>query len=243
MWRSTLFNILFYINIVLWLVLTSPALVMPRAVCVGVMRSWAKSTLWLLRVCVNIDVSWHGSIPQGGVLVACKHQSLWETFALSAVIDDPAYMLKRDLLWIPFFGWFAWKLGMIAVDRRQQTPKDFKRLVAGVRQALAQNRPVVIFPEGTRTMPGSPPQYKAGVALLYGQLSVPCVPVSLNSGLFWPRRQWWKSPGVIDVVFREAIPSGLPKTTFLPLLQERIEERIEQPYAAETPAAASATAR
>jgi 1-acyl-sn-glycerol-3-phosphate acyltransferase len=222
-WRSTLFNVLFYINIVAWLVLTCPALLMPRAVCVGVMRLWAKSTLWLLRVCVGIDVRWQGDIPHGGILVACKHQSLWETFALCAVLDDPAYMLKRDLLWIPLFGWFAWKMGMIAVDRRQQTPKDFKRLAAAVRVALAQNRPVVIFPEGTRTMPGSEPQYKAGIALLYGQLHVSCVPVGLNSGLFWPRRQWWKSPGTIEVIFGEPIEAGLPRTTFLPLLQERIE--------------------
>jgi len=161
-------------------------------------------------------------LPHGSCLVACKHQSAWETFGLIPLFRDPALLMKRELFWIPFHGWFSRKFEMIPVER-DKGPAALRRMLREARKRVADGREIIIFPEGTRRPPGAPPDYRTGVILLYEALGIPCVPVALNSGVFWPRRSLERRPGTIVVEFLDPIPPGLPKAEFLARLTEAIE--------------------
>jgi 1-acyl-sn-glycerol-3-phosphate acyltransferase len=222
--RSVVFNILFYLNLALQAFFALPTLVMPRRAIVEVVRFWARSNLWLLRVVCGIRVEFRGieKITPGALLVASKHQSLWETFALFALFDDPAYILKHELIYIPFFGWYCWKARMIPVNRgrRSQALAD---MTVCARDEFTRGRQILIFPEGTRRAPGAEPSYKYGVAHLYAETGVGCLPIALNSGLFWPRRSFRRYPGTILVEVLDPIAPGLSKQDFAAELQRRIE--------------------
>jgi len=222
--RSIIFNALFYANLIVHLILALPALVLPYGVLHAFLRSYTRISLWLLRVVCGIRVEWRGleHIVSGPCIIACKHQSMWETFAPFMVLDDPVYVLKRELMWLPLFGWLAHKARSIPVDRNAGMAA-LARMTARVRQELARGRQVVIFPEGTRRAPGAEPQYRPGIAYLYSRASVPCVPMALNSGLFWPRRSLWRFPGKVIVRVLEPIPPGLERHAFLARLQEVLE--------------------
>jgi 1-acyl-sn-glycerol-3-phosphate acyltransferase len=222
--RSIVFNVLFYLNLVVQIVAALPTLVMPRRAILAVAKFWARSNLWLLRVICGISVELRGveKIPRGAVIIACKHQSVWETFALVPLLDDPCYIMKRELMWIPFFGWYTWKAGMIAVDRSKGS-QALSDMNDAARRELARNRQIIIFPEGTRRAPGAEPRYKYGVVHLYLETGVSCVPVALNSGLFWPRRSLLRYPGTIRVEVLDPIPPGLSKVAVFELLQQEIE--------------------
>ena len=222
--RSLLFNILFYLNLLAHFCVAFPTLVMPRRAILNVVRSWAGSNLWLLRIVCGITVELRGleKIPPGSLLVASKHQSVWETFALFPLFADPAFIVKRELMWIPFFGWYAWKAGMIPVDRGARS-QALAAITVLARLELARKRQIVIFPEGTRRPPGAEPSYKYGVIYIYSETGVPCLPIALNSGLFWPRRSFRRYPGKIVVELLDPILPGLDKTTFAETLQATIE--------------------
>jgi len=222
--RSILFNLLFYLNLVMLLIAAIPTLVLPRRAILGMARLWGLTTLWLLRVICGIDVEWRGleKIPPGGVLVAAKHQSAWETFALITLFRDPTFIIKRELMWIPFFGWYARHAGMIPVDRGAGKAA-LSGMTAYARKALAEGRQIIIFPEGTRRPAGADPKYKFGVAHLYAEVGVPCLPVALNSGLFWPRRRFLRFPGTVRVEILDPIPPGADRNAFFARLQDQIE--------------------
>jgi 1-acyl-sn-glycerol-3-phosphate acyltransferase len=222
--RSICFNVLFYLNLTVQLIGALPTLIMPRWGIVGVARFWARTNLWLLRVVCGTSVEFRGldKIPPGPLLVASKHQSLWETFALITIFADPAYIMKRELMWIPFFGWYTWKAGMISVDRGKGS-QALAAMNADARGELKRNRQIIIFPEGTRRAPGAEPRYKYGVTHLYTELDAPCLPVALNSGLYWPRRSFRRYPGTIRVEILDSIPPGLGKDAFFAQMQQSIE--------------------
>jgi 1-acyl-sn-glycerol-3-phosphate acyltransferase len=222
--RSIVFNTLFYANLTVHMIAALPTLLLPRRILHAFVRSYALTSLWLLRVVCGTKVEWRGveKLPKTACIIACKHQSAWETFALYAVIDDPTYILKRELMWLPLFGWYMWKEGLIPVDRSAGMAA-LARMTARTREALAANRQIVIFPEGTRRPPGAEPGYKPGILYLYGKAGVPCVPMALNSGLYWPRRSLLRLPGTIVVEIMDPITPGLDKTTF----SERLESAIE----------------
>ncbi len=169
----------------------------------------ARFELFLLRTIVGIKMDVRGTekLPQGACLVASKHQSAWETFALIPIFRDPTLLMKRELFWIPFHGWFSHKFEMIPVDR-DKGPTALRAMLREAKKRVADGREIIIFPEGTRKAPGAPPDYKTGIALLYDALNVPCVPVALNSGLFWPRRSVMRKPGTIVVEILDSIPPG-----------------------------------
>jgi 1-acyl-sn-glycerol-3-phosphate acyltransferase len=225
--RSLVFNVLFYLNLLAHMIVALPTLLLPYPALRVFIRSYARTSLWLLRVICGIEVSWRGTdnIPPGSCIVACKHQSAWDTFALYAVLDDPIYILKRELMWIPLFGWYMRKAGLIPIDRSAGMAA-LARMTARAQQALAGPRPrqLVIFPEGTRRQPGAAPSYKPGIVHLYARLGLPCVPAALNSGLFWPRRSLKRLPGTITVEFLPPIAPGFERTAFLPRLQNEIEQ-------------------
>ncbi|MGO4736351.1 lysophospholipid acyltransferase family protein [Bosea sp. 2KB_26] len=224
--RSLLFNVLFYLNLILWLIFGAlPALALPRRYMLAVALNWARSALWLMRVTAGTryEITGLENIPQGGMMVAAKHQSFWETFALVTIFQDPVFILKRELTWIPFFGWCLWKMRMIPVNRGARA-RALSHVTRRAKVELGQNgRQLLIFPEGTRRPAGAPPAYKFGVAHLYAELGVPCVPVALNSGLYWPRRKFLRRPGTIRVEILPPILPGMSKEAFQAQLQERIE--------------------
>jgi 1-acyl-sn-glycerol-3-phosphate acyltransferase len=211
------------------IVVALPTLLMPRTAILSIARLWARINLWLLRAICGISVQFRGldKIPPGPLIVACKHQSTWETFALVLIFADPAYIMKRELMWIPFFGWYTWKAGMISVDRSKGS-QALAEMNSSVREALAHDRQVVIFPEGTRRAPGAEPRYKQGVVRLYAEGGVPCLPIALNSGLFWPRRSMRRRPGTIRVEVLDPLPPGLDKAIFFEHLQAQIENATQR---------------
>jgi 1-acyl-sn-glycerol-3-phosphate acyltransferase len=223
--RSILFNILFYLNLIVHMIVALPTLLLPHQILREFIRSYGRTSLWLLRVISRIDVEWRDldKIPAGACIIACKHQSVWETFALYTVLREPIYILKRELMWIPLFGWYTWKAGLIPVDRSAGL-SALSRMTARAQKALGLGRQLVIFPEGTRRPPGAEPVYKPGVAFLYSKAGVPCVPLALNSGLFWPRRSLRRQPGTILVQALDPIPAGLDRKVFFARLQSVLEE-------------------
>jgi len=222
--RSLLFNALFYLNLIGHMIVALPTLALPYPALRVFIRSYGRSSLWLLRVICGTRVEWRGAdkIPRGACIVACKHQSLWETFSLYAVLDDPLYVLKRELMWIPLFGWFMWKARLIAIDRGAGLAA-LSKMTKRAQQELRRARQLVIFPEGTRRTPDAEPAYKPGVALIYAKAGVPCVPLALNSGLFWPRRSLLRFPGTVLVEALDPIAPGLDRHAFLARLQDGLE--------------------
>jgi 1-acyl-sn-glycerol-3-phosphate acyltransferase len=222
--RSLLFNVLFYLTTTAFVLLGSPLLLAPRRWAMAALAVHARFEVWLLRAIVGTKVEVRGrdKLPEGPCLAAAKHQSAWETFALIPYFRDPALFMKRELFLIPFHGWFSRKFQMIPVDR-DKGPAALRGMLKEARKRIADGRQIIIFPEGTRRAPGAPPDYKTGIALLYQGLGVPCLPVALNSGLFWPRRSLIRRPGTIIVEFLDPIPPGLPKAEFLDRLKTAIE--------------------
>ncbi len=222
--RSLIFNIAFYLVLVLMLVLGSWLLLAPRKWAIRALQLWGRISVWLLAVICNtrMEVRGRGNLTHGAYIVAGKHQSFWETFAILPLLDDPCMVLKRELTFIPLFGWFCLKFRMIAVERSAGA-QALRQLVRRGKEEIARGRQIVIMPEGTRKPPGAPPDYKPGAAALYGGLAVPCIPFGLNSGLFWPRRRFLRYPGTIVIEFGPAIPAGLSRKEFQRVLQDRIE--------------------
>jgi 1-acyl-sn-glycerol-3-phosphate acyltransferase len=227
--RSALFNIAFYVNIILWMLAALPTLVMPRRIFMRVAAAWARSSLWLLKVIVGTHFELRGreNLPEGGCIVVGKHQSLWETFALFAVLPDPCFILKRELAWIPLFGWYVLKSDMVPINR-SAGQSAMAVMNDAARRAIANGRQIMIFAEGTRRAPGAPPAYKQGFSHLYVATEAAIVPLALNSGVFWPRRKFIRRPGTVVVEILPAIPPGLPRTEAQARVQAAIEESSDR---------------
>ncbi|MEM8876987.1 MAG: lysophospholipid acyltransferase family protein [Pseudomonadota bacterium] len=222
--RRMIFTLAFFGNWILFAIASIPLLAAPRRWCMPVFRAWGRCSIWLLKVIVGVRTEFRGleNIPDGPVLVAAKHQSAFETFALATLFDDPSYVLKAELKRIPFFGLWVRKLDMTAIDRSKGV-RALKELAADAKSAFESGRQLIIFPEGTRVAPGEPAQYKPGVGLIYEAGDVPCLPVALNSGVVWPSRQRPNKPGLIIVEALPVIPPGLPRKQFQRMLEGAIE--------------------
>lgn len=218
--RSAAFLLWFALISVILSLIFVPVLILPRGATIWLARLWARLTFWGLKVFAGIGFEVRGVPPKGPVLVASKHMSMWDTLALYLVLDSPGIVLKRELLYVPFFGWFVWKAAAIPINRSAGA-SALRKMSQAAKGVLAEGRPVLIFPEGTRKKPGDAPDYKPGVAGLYSQLGVPCIPVALNSGVYWT--SFTKYPGTIVLEFLEAIPPGLKRAEFMALLEKRIE--------------------
>ncbi len=218
--RSIVFNLLFYLNTLIYLAIALPTFFMPYRAIIAVARSWGRTNLVLLRVIAGIDIEVRGrdKIPHGPIIVAAKHQSAWETFALLPLFENPLFILKRELEWIPIFGWLMIKGRMVPIDR-SAGPQALAAMTERARIELADNRQLIIFPEGTRRAAGAEPRYKHGVAHLYAAEGVPCLPIALNSGLFWPRRSIRRFPGTVLVEILDPIAPGLAKDEFFKLVR------------------------
>lgn len=222
--RALVFNILYLLWTAGMHIICLPLLLAPASVVHAAGKFWIAGALWLLKLCVGLGVREIGTenLPSQPALFAAKHQSAWETLYLSWRLNHPAFVLKKELLMIPLFGWFLKRVGMIAIDRSGKAAA-LKKMVADAKAIFAQGRPVIIFPEGTRVAPGDTRPYQPGIAALYAQLDVPVVPVALNSGRFWGRKAILKKPGTITIEYLPAIPPGLDRKTFMRELESRIE--------------------
>ena len=220
-WRRSALFLLWFLAVTMLLSLVFlPVLLLPRGATQWLARVWSRVTFFGLKWIAGIDWEIRGARPTAPVLVAAKHMSMWDTLALYIVLDDPAIVLKRGLLYIPFYGWYLWKATAIAIDRSAGADA-LRHMARRASAVLAEGRPILIFPEGTRKKPGAAPDYKPGVAGLYGIFRVACVPVALNSGCYW--QGFTKLPGTISLEFLEPIPPGLRRGALMPLLQGRIE--------------------
>jgi 1-acyl-sn-glycerol-3-phosphate acyltransferase len=222
--RALAFNIAFFGVTALLGVAGLPLLLAPRSWVMHFGRFWARCVLALLKTIVGLDGEIRGleHLPTGPCIISMKHQSAWDTLILPLILDDFAVVVKRELFFVPFYGWYAARAGSIAIDRRGGAGA-LRRMVAAARREVAAGRRVVIFPQGTRTAPGHRLPYQPGVAALYQALDLPVVPAAVNSGLFWGRRSFVKHPGRIILAFLEPIPHGLPRRQMMNELESRIE--------------------
>jgi 1-acyl-sn-glycerol-3-phosphate acyltransferase len=227
--RAFAFNFAFFAWTAIVGTIGLPFLAAPRAAAMRFGRFWARGTLVLLRIIVGLDWQIRGleRIPLDGCIIAMKHQSAWDALILPVVLGDPACVVKRELLFVPYYGWYAARAGSIAIDRKAAAGA-LRGMVAAARPIAAQGRPIVIFPEGTRVAPGARLPYQPGVAALYRTLALPVIPAAVNSGLFWGRRSFVKRPGRIILEFLEPIPPGRTR----PRLMAELEQRIETATAA-----------
>ncbi|RIA47503.1 lysophospholipid acyltransferase family protein [Dichotomicrobium thermohalophilum] len=224
MLRSIAFHAAFYLTTILFMLFGLPLFFAPRSWVLWAWKLHTRTIILLLRWIGRVDMEVRGleRLPEGGYIVASKHQSAWDTIAPMAYLPDPAVILKKELMDIPLYGQFARKLGMIPV-RRDHGAVALREMARIARTRAKEGRQVFIFPEGTRRAPGAPPDYKPGVVLLYEELDAPCVPLALNSGLYWPRHAWRLNPGTIIMEFLEPIPPGLPREEFRRRLIEATE--------------------
>ncbi|MGL3607358.1 lysophospholipid acyltransferase family protein [Rhizobium sp. G187] len=223
--RSILFNTAFYANMILRMIFLSPIyFLLPRKKAFFIPKDWATSSCWLMEKIVGTTFTVEGleNIPEGGYILAPKHQSFWDTFALLPYLDDPVYILKRELMWIPIFGWYVAKQRMIPVNRGAKG-RVMAQVIERTKQEMASGRQLIIYPEGTRRPPGAAPEYKYGIARLYRDLGVPVVPVAMHPGLFWPRRKSQRYPGHFKVQILPAIQPGLDPDVFFDKLTTDLE--------------------
>ncbi|CAN7253551.1 lysophospholipid acyltransferase family protein [Phenylobacterium sp. LjRoot219] len=221
--RSALFVALFYLWSVLVAVGFTPLLLGPPKGILWMFRFWSAGVMALLRVGgIRVEIRGREHIPTGPALVAPKHQCMLDVFAQFGVLPATAFVMKKELAWIPWFGWYSRRVGNIVVDREAHSAA-LRKLVREAKQRFAEGRQVVIFPEGTRTAPGAGGDYKPGVAALYRQIDVPVHPVATNSGVHWPAHGFLRKPGTIVFEYLEPIPPGLKRDAFMVLLRERIE--------------------
>ena len=222
--RSVLFNILFYIVLVVLMIVGLPMILGGRRGIFALASAWRAVSVWLLEHVCGLKVEYRGleNIPPGGVLIAAKHQSFLETFALLKYAPDFAIILKRQLTYIPLFGLYLIVSKQIAIDRARGR-RALQQIAEAARPVLAASRQIFIYPEGTRRPPGAPPRYKHGVSAIYVATKAPCLPVAVNTGLFWRRREFIRRPGTAIIEYLPPIPPGLDRDTFAIRLQEAIE--------------------
>ncbi|MCE2927226.1 MAG: 1-acyl-sn-glycerol-3-phosphate acyltransferase [Rickettsiales bacterium] len=224
--RSLIFNLCFILWALLASVIFSPLFLISPRTAQRSGKPWALGSMWLARMILGLSYEVRGQdhIQDGPLIYASKHQSAWDTIIFLILFERPAYVLKRELLRIPGWGWYLWRMKMIAIDRAAG-PSSIKQMIKESREALADSRPIIIYPEGTRTRPGANADYHPGTTALYSMLKVPVIPVALNSGHYWGKDAFMKKPGKVIIEFLPAIKPGLPKDAFAATLKEIIEAR------------------
>lgn len=224
LFRSLAYQIAFCLMVPVLAILFLPTLVLPFWASSLAAKAWSHTVFGLLRVFTGLRFRIEGAenLPSQPVIFASKHQSAWDTMVFPLILRDPAIILKKELHLIPFYGWYAKNYGTIGIDRSGGA-SALRAMLRDARAAIAGGRPIVVFPEGTRTTPGEVKTYQSGVAALYKDLKVPVVPVALNSGLLWSRRSLLRKPGTITLRYLPAIPPGLDRSAFMARLETDIE--------------------
>lgn len=227
--RSLIFIIYIYLTMTILAFVCLPFIIFSRRVAVETVRFWIKSTRIALRVLCGITTEIRGveNIPEGPLIWASKHQSMYDAFVPWLVLDHPAIIIKKELLWYPVFGWYAWRTDMIAINRSGGS-STLRKMIEASRKRMTEGRQLLIFPEGTRQLPGAPPKYRPGVFGMYDELDVPIVPVATNIGLCWPRRGIKRRPGKVVIEILPVIENGMQKKPFMQKLEHDIETACER---------------
>ena len=229
--KSLVFNIFLYSGLILIFILAIPTLVLPSKFTLFFGRLSANYIVIILRIFLNTKVQFHGLENLKKVkkyFVASAHQSMFETFALQIPLDSPIFILKKELLSIPLFGWYLRKIGSIAIIR-ETTTKENLNFFDKIKDTIdKENRPLLIFPQGTRIKFGEEIPFKKGVGRIYSSLNLPCIPVALNSGKIWPKNSFIKNPGNIHISFLEPIMPGKNKDEFVKEIENKIYSEIKR---------------
>lgn len=231
--RSAIFNFSFYIANAIIMIFWLPCFfVLGKENRWKIVKLWAIALLWLQYIIVGTRFDFRGLEniqPGANLLVAGKHQSAWETYTLVLFFDDPAYILKRSLMRLPLFGWYAAKMQTVPINRGKGSVALTSITKNASRMMAKSPRQIIIYAEGTRKLAGAPPKYKYGITHLYSTMDTPVLPVALNSGLFWARESFMRYPGTILLEFMKPIKPGLKKDVFAKKLEKIIEAKtLEQ---------------
>lgn len=238
--RSLVFNVFFYVHTLVWMLVLLPTVFFPRSAMLAGIKRWAKTNRQALEIIAGVRTEFRGldNIPPGGAIIASKHHSTYETVSMLDLFADPVYVMKKELLAIPLFGWYAKKAEQIPVDRAAGRTA-LVEMTRRAREEVARGRQLIIYPEGTRRPAGAERAYKHGVVNLYEALGVPVVPVALNAGLYWARHTFMRHPGTIVVEFLPPFQPGGDGEVFFADLQEAIETAsdrlIAEAYAGPNP--------
>jgi 1-acyl-sn-glycerol-3-phosphate acyltransferase len=223
--RSSLFKTLFYLWTGIFCILYLPLMWLPRNGLIACQRVWSHGVLVILRLIMNIKLEIRGrdKIPQDGGILAMKHQSSFDTFVMHTIVRYPAFVMKQELIKIPLYGSFCLNTGMIPIDRDGGL-KALKNLMKKSSETINEGRQLIIFPEGSRTIPGDHVEYQSGIFGIYKFTKEPVIPVALNSGVFWPKKGPLVAGGTIVFDFLNPIEAGKSKDDFMATLENRIED-------------------
>ena len=229
--RSLIFNIILYVGLITIFILAIPTLFLPVKFTIFFGRLSAKYIVLILRLILSTKVIFHGIENLRKVdnyFIASAHQSMFETFALQIPLDGPIFILKKELLNIPLFGWYLRKIGSIAIIR-QTTTKENLNFFDKIKETIEKSkRPLLIFPQGTRVKLDEQPAFKKGAGRIYKALNLPCIPVALNTGKVWPKNSFMKYPGDIHISFLEPVASGKESKEFTKDIENQIYTEIEK---------------
>jgi len=229
--KSLIFNLFFYSAVIVVLIIAIPTLILPKKFTLLFGKLLANLIILVLRITLNTKVIFHGLENLKKVdkfFVASAHQSMLETFILQSPLDFPIFILKKELLKIPLFGWYLKKIGSIEIVR-ETTTKDNLNFFEKIKKVIDRdNRPLLIFPQGTRVKFGERAPFKKGAGRIYDALNIPCIPVALNTGKIWPKNSFVKYSGDIHISFLEPIMPGIDKNEFLNQLETKIYSEIEK---------------
>ncbi|MEY8830193.1 lysophospholipid acyltransferase family protein [Sedimentitalea sp. XS_ASV28] len=225
--RSLVFIIVIYFWMAVLGILFTPYAILSKRGALRACKIYARTTLVLTRWMVGIHGEVRGTVPSGEVMVAAKHQSFLDILLIFDAVPHAKFIMKRELLWTPFIGLYAKRLGCVPVDRGRRGAAVAK-MVKDVAQEFSTPGQLIIYPQGTRVAPGDRKPYKVGSGVLYKELGQPCVPVATNVGLFWPRKGIMRKPGLAVVEFLEPIAPGLDRNEFMRKLEERVEARSDE---------------
>jgi len=229
--RNIIFKIFFFLGIIVICILFLPALILPQKITLiggKIMGYWAKYCLkFFLSVKTNI-VGKENIINNEKFFIACSHQSMFETFFLQTLFNSPIFILKKELLKIPIFGLYLKKIGSISIERNKTTKENLGFFDKIIKTVNNSNRPLLIFPQGTRVLPTEKPKFKKGTSRIYETLKIKCQPVAINSGFVWPKNQPLSYNKTINISVLKPINPGLNKEEFLNLLEKNIYSELDK---------------
>ncbi|MCL6282878.1 1-acyl-sn-glycerol-3-phosphate acyltransferase [Ruegeria sp. 2012CJ41-6] len=222
--RSVVFTIIMYLWMAVMGILFSPYALLSRNGALHACKIYARSVIWMAGWMIGLKGQVRGPVPTGEVVIAAKHQSFFDIMLIFVAVPRAKFIMKRELLWTPFIGLYAKRLGCIPVDRGKKGAAVAK-MVKDVASEFSEPGQLVIYPQGTRVAPDVYKKYKVGTAILYKGLNYPCVPAATNVGVFWPRSGILRKPGLATVEFLPTIAPGVGRDAFMAQLEDAIETR------------------
>ena len=229
--RNFLFSFFFFFGIIIISLVFLPSFFLPQKVVLFGGKLMGYWSAICLRIFLNVKIIIKGKeniISNQKFFIASSHQSMFETFFLQTIFNSPFFILKNELLLIPIFGWYLKKIGSISIKRNKITKDNLGFIEDIIKMIQTSNRPLIIFPQGTRALPEDRSDFKKGVGRIYEQINVPCQPIAINSGYVWPKKNLKTPNRIITISILNKIDQGLSKEKFIELLQKEIYEELDR---------------